>query len=395
MRVAIIVIALLTIFFIIILSAGQNIYTLQSEKTEFENVITWMKNLKKANQPIPVYTDKIRFTTNTISLGTVSYFYSASSTFWGSVQRSGDADNPVLQVQWYDNDGVEVGIFSDKLTYDLPQPVYHVDPLTQRLISVDFLNRVRIISPEGKVLNGFNIRDEYQYHSENIFSAELVDNSLFTAATEISPRANDAPGYNSYIRIVDLEGETEMSYDLTGWQVRAAKASESGHFFAVSFYRRNTADQTFDFQTLILNRDGVVLNRLPFRFRQAFFSDNTKRILLLDKDSGYLLDISSEEPVSKFKVKDVENLFMSATFLGSSGMLAVEEGKLIAALPGSPTPWAYTNVHIRTFDQKGIELDDRLLEKVKIYTSAIWYNDQSETLFIGHSNGWQLYRVNY
>lgn len=395
MRVAMIIIALLTIVLIFILSAGQNIYTLQSENSEHQNIITWMKNAKISDEPIPVNSQIIRLKKNTISLEAVSHFYFPETEFWGTTQRTGDPDNPELRVRWYDKDGIEIGAFKEKLIYDLPQPVYRVDPRTKNLISIDFLNHVHIISPEGEILSNFKIRPEYQYHSENIISVELADNLLFSALTEITPNRDGPAKYNSYIRMINLEGETEMAYDLADWQVRSAKASKSGQYFVVSFYQKNTQDQTFEFQTLIIDRDGTVINRIPVRFRQAYFSENDNRLLLMDKDTCYLLDITSEIPVSTFGVKEIGNLFLSAAFLGSSEMLAVQEGKLISGTPGTPTPWAYTNLHIRTFDQKGIEFNDRQLEDIKIYKPAFWYNDESQTLFIGHSTGWQIYHVNF
>ena len=99
--------------------------------------------------------------------------------------------------------------------------------------------------------------------------------------------------------------------------------------------------------------------------------------------------------LGSYTTKNKDNLFIAAAFLPPSDMVALEEGRPGSRPPKSDIPWIYDNIYIKTLDGKGAELDELPLNDITLYKPALKYNKDSQTLFIGHSNGWQLYRINF
>ncbi len=225
---------------------------------------------------------------------------------------------------------------------------------------------------------------------------ELINNRLVAGITEVIPGKDQSPGYFSSLRIVDLEGMTIMHHDVPEWQLQALKASDDGNFLAASFYKSDTDEnQTFQFQTTIFEETGNVVYRIPASFQQAIFNENSDRILLIDKNTCYLYDILNKTRIGIYKTHERGTLFLAATFLPPSNMVVLEEGKPGMGKPGTETPWAYDNIYIRIVDENGKELNDILIENITIFKPAFRFNKEDQTLFIGHSTGWQLYRIEF
>ena len=128
MRVIIITVFLLTIILIYILSAGSKILILQTENKNHKDVITWLNSKNSETAPLPVRRTDVLLTKKTISLESLSYFHTGTDEYIGTLDISGDKRKPELQVNWYNLEGDQIGIFREPWHYDFPYPVYRIDP---------------------------------------------------------------------------------------------------------------------------------------------------------------------------------------------------------------------------------------------------------------------------
>jgi hypothetical protein len=153
------------------------------------------------------------------------------------------------------------------------------------------------------------------------------------------------------------------------------------------------AKSNVQFNTLILNDNGEIIYQLPFGFQQAVFDETDASLLLIDKNKCYLYDIFKKKQIGVYSTMRDGNLFLASTFLSPSHLVAIQEGTPGQGIPGSKTPWKYDNIYIRTIDKSGEELPPMLVENVTLYKPSLYYNKENQSLFIGHSTGWKLYKV--
>ena len=390
MRVFFVVIVLLTMVLIYLLVAGGNLYTLESENSEYNDVITWVK---KQNNPLPVTKARISAKQNSINLEDATHFYSINDRGFGTIQLSGNRLDPVLNINWYNLEGKPAGNREESWQHDAPLPVLRIDHASGNLVCIDLQNRIRIINPQGQVLNEFQILDSYQFHSENNAYVDLNNSLLSVAVTEILSSLDGSTKYKSSLRVFNLDGKVRMRFDLDEWRIRSLTGSVDGFMVAASFYRKKSGNPSYQFRTIVFNLEGNILLDQPVNCRRAFFNQKNDRLFLMNKDIGYLMDIISKSKIAEVKVKKQGNLYLSAVFMPPSGFLALQEGNAKPDQSGGRTSWIYDNIRIISLDNSGKEIDDLPVENITINKPAFWYNEESEKLFVGHRKGWKIYKV--
>lgn len=395
MRLAIIVISLLLLILIIVLTAGSKNLTLQSEHTSQEKVIVWLKSANRVNEPIPILQNYIQLGQTKIALEKKSLFYSNGNNYLGTIEKTGDRKNLILTIRWYDPNGSQIGQFIDPIKFDDPFPFYQIDSYSDNLVSVDIYNHVRIVDPSGELVKDFKIIEDYRYHSENMIEVLLQDQTLYVGITEILPQMENHSQYKSYIRVINLNGDVLLHHKMPGWQIRKIQNAKDGKYIAVSGYRKDIQNQSFKFLSRIIDRGGDIIYELPFRFRNAVFNDLNSQVLLMDKSSAKLIDLPTRRVTAELGARDTGNLFLTGIFLDESGKIVIEEGKISKTPSEGKTPWNYTDLKIRIFSKDGEEGNDLLLEGKTLYKPALWFNHESNSLFVGHSQGWQIYDVNF
>jgi hypothetical protein len=185
-----------------------------------------------------------------------------------------------------------------------------------------------------------------------------------------------------------------MQYQKNDWQLQALATSDDGNHIAMSLYNwKDEANPKLEIETIILNDKGDIIYQIPVGFQQAIFNEANDFLLLINKNKSYLYNIKMKKQIGVYSTIKDENLFLNATFLPPSHTVALQEGTPGQGIPGSKIPWKYDNIYIRTIDKDGEELPPFLVENVTLYKPSLNYNKENQTLFIGHSTGWKLYKV--
>ena len=115
----------------------------------------------------------------------------------------------------------------------------------------------------------------------------------------------------------------------------------------------------------------------------------------MDRKKVVLYDLQTGISINQIGVTNEQDMFLSTKFLGNSDMLAILEGRQYKNESESRFPWIYRDLKIRTLDEEGEESDQLSLEPFTIYQPALWYDSESQTLFFGHDQGWQKFKVSF
>jgi hypothetical protein len=394
MKVFLTVIAFLMVSLTYILLGGSILYTLQSENSDFNDIIKWIHTKKASSEPIPVNRGQIQLANRDIKYTSNLLLESETSNYIGTVEFLGEKRNPDLHIKWYSSDGNPVGAFIDSWQYDDPFPVYKINSETGDLIAVDIFTNVRIINPESQITNQYKILPEYRHNNENVIYTEVINNRLISAICEVIPVQDGNPVYKSSMRIFDLQGKPIMQFEKPGWQIQAMGVSPDGKNIGVSFYQWiDSPKSELQFNTLILEESGKIIFQIPVGFQNLVFNDDKSLLILMDKNSFHLFDLLKKQQIGSYSTLESNSLLLAAVFLSPSETIVLQEGKPLPGIPGSGTPWKYESIHIRTLSEEGEELNPLVIENITLFNPSLHYNKEKETLFIGHSTGWKLYKV--
>jgi WD40 repeat protein len=210
----------------------------------------------------------------------------------------------------------------------------------------------------------------------------------------VIPVKDGNPVYKSSVRIFDSQGKPIMQFEKPGWQIQAMGISPDGKNIGVSFYQWTDSPKSeVQFNTLILEESGKIIFQIPVGFQNLIFNDDKSRLILIDKNSCHLFDLLKNQQIGSYSTQENNSLFLAAVFLSPSEAIILQEGKPGPGIPGSRTPWKYETIYIRTLSEEGEELNPLLIENITLFNPSLHYNKDNQTLFIGHSTGWKLYKV--
>jgi len=386
---SIILITFISSYFLL---AGTKIYTLESENNDFSDVITWIDS---KDQLLPVTRTEIRAKQSNIDLNEAKYFYSDRDKGFGTKRLSRSRQGTNLHIKWYDLEGKLSGQWHEPLLNDMPFPVVRIDHISGRLISVDYLNRVRVINSDGTISRQFQIVDSDKFHTENNTYIDLNNGLLHVGTTEIFPSINDRSKHKSTIYIFNLDGKVYQHFDLDEWRIRSLNGSQDGQIVAVSLFRMEKEGTSYQFRTVVLDIEGNVLLDHPVNCRKAVFNHNNSKIFLMDKNVGYLIDLQTQAQIAKTTVKDDGNIYLSAVFMPPSDLLAIQDGRAKQGQHEGRTSWIFSNIRIKSLNDLGQEISDLPIEDISVERPALWYDQETGRLVIGHRQGWKIFKVNF
>jgi hypothetical protein len=363
----------------LLLTADAPVLMLIEENTGYSRVTGWVMH----KDPLPLRL-------NSDEPGIKPRFISQNSgEYYGKVMHAQNR----IDVTWYNGDNAEYGRFSEQWPHDMPLPLYHISPDPDYLLSVDFSNRVRIINRNGNEEKAFQLFTDTEFNTENATFCEFIDQKeqIIVAFRQVLPIDDTRQGYHSYLALVDYSGNEFFNRDFPGWQINGVSAADDGAYFILPLHKYDRDDNSFSFRTVLLDGDGIIVADLPLQHNRAVFSADGTRVLFYKNEQAWLYDIAKNVIINEFRPGSDQNIFMHALFIDEKNLLVVQDG----AVYREANNWAYHKIALQVFDTAGKQLQSLDLENLSVYKPALNYDTDANRLVLGHSRGWQKYRINY
>jgi hypothetical protein len=376
------------------LFADSPVLVLEEQNSQYSAVSTWMVN----KNPVPLKLNRADDARSQVQLGNeitekdpktmLSYITQKSGSFYGKILHTQNN----IDVTWYDDQNSVYGLFSEEWPHDMPLPMYHIMQNPDYLVSVDFSNRIRVISRQGNEEKTIQLFADVVFNTENATFCDFTDQKeqIIIAFRQVIPVDDTRQGYNSYVTLVDLDGTEYFNLDFPGWQINGVTAADNAIFFIVALHKYDPDDNTFFFRTVILDEKGAIISDLPLQYNRAVFNGDGSRVLFYKNEQAWLYDIRQKSLLGEFNPKSDRNIFMHGLFIDDRNILILQDGEVFR----EPDNWIYQNMALQVFDAAGEQLQSLDLEDLSVYKPSLHYDTDSHQLFLGHSRGWLKYTIN-
>lgn len=362
---------------IYLLDAEAPVLNMVQEKAGYILVRDWVG----INDPVP-----IKFASQQGNINPV-IFKAHDQKHFGMLEHR----EQVITFTWYDLTGDTMGRFSEPWPFDFPLPLLFIIQEGHKVIYLDALNRIRVYNESGSPEKQWRLFESIPYRIENTtFGNYLpVRDELLIGFRQVSSGEEAGPSCNSYITLVDPEGNQRFNREYPTWQINSLSSSEDNQLFAVALYRHDPATDKFEFKSVVLNEKGSVLADLPIQHRKAVFNKNATLVLFYKNSMAYLYDLAAERIIREIASEPVSHIFMTGLFIPDHDVFVMQNGRVERDSLG----WAYKDVNLYVYDLSGSEQQKINLNNV-IYQPYIKYDRQGQQLIIGHSSGWQRFAIN-
>ena len=381
MKYIIYTLSLVIIGLLYVLNADSPVIIMQTGQSGYENIHTWAGTQTPIPLPLTI-TDKAGG-----SIRISKYFSTQSDLGYGSAVLH----NNELAVSWYDHKNRLQGRFTEQWPADMPLPQYFIHRNLQQLIGVDMTNRVRIIDADGVIDYEMRLFSDKPYNIENNtychYSEQL--NQLLIGFREVYPVSEFEQGYNSYLMLIDPEGNQKFSISFGGWQINGLAAAGNGEYFMIPLHRYDLQNNQFTFRTILLDKTGALISDLPFQHNKAIFNTDAGMVVFFKNEQAWLYDISQKKIIQNYTVSDQNNIFMNAIFLDEKNLFILQEGQVYK----EELNWAFQNLVLQIIAIKGSVERIHPLGEIKQISPVLRYDDAKDQLLIGHKNGYQFYTV--
>ena len=369
----------------LLLNSAEPVLLKRTEKqTEDKNVLRWFPT---DGAMIAVTPDEVILSGKRLEIGPHTSFRELGPGFFGLQFHDGEQTS----LEWFDPQGDPVGAFRESWPYDVALPRYFIDRTSGNAISIDMLNRIRLISPAGTIISESDMFRDYRYHNENTIHALVTESGqdVFACLTQVAPHRGDLPAYVTRIKYFGLNGETRFEHELNGWQVNAVAGRTDGSLFAVSLYKHDPAARNFTFEVLVIDPSGSITDRFNASFRDLVFC-GPDHVLLLNKDTAIIYDLKVKNISGTYRQSDPDRILMTAEYVDTEKMIVVEEGRLAKNQYG----WYYDNISLLAFNMQAGLIEQVPLDGNSVTQPFLRYEPEQRQIFLGHRTGWITYQLN-
>ncbi len=366
-----------------------------SDNNSFENVIGWWLPESDFSKAIPIYNNSIRLNSRFKQFNDPIFFHDSEFNFLGVRELEINKENSKIITSWFDQNGKQKGNVQFDIPFDFPIPGLIISQDGSNLISVSMNNLVQIFASDGKIVNEFNITDEYFFNSENnfFFRQPAQTNLLFLAVTQAGFPLNKSHTYYSEVILCDLKGVNKFSKKFPEWQITSVNASKNAKLFTVSMHHVNRTEDKIIFKTILLDKNGKEISILPIRHRLSFFNQTLDQIIFLDTDIINLFSLNDKKIVNQIKLTQPENIFIAAEFLTNGEIISTIEGKVVSEIENKNSPWKYVdNILSVTKSTDLSRVNFSIIQDVEISNPVLDFNEETHELFVGHRNGWKIFK---
>jgi len=316
------------------------------------------------------------------------YFYNESHDIYG--KRIFDTEN--INLTWFDLNDLKIGGFTEKWPYDTPLPVYYIAKDVNYIISIDISSRIRLIDQDGIYRNEFRVFPDSEYDSENAIFCKYIElkDQLLLGLRQIYPINETRQGYTSYLALVNLAGKKIFNLQFDNWQIGDINAAPDGKHLIIPLHNYDPDKDVFKFRSVLIRYDGKIVADFPLQHKSARFNSAGNRVLFLKNEKAWIYDFDKKvlsKPIEKI---NSNNIFVTGCFIEDKDMFVLQEGEVNKSTSG----WTFSDISLQAYDLSGNLLQQKNIDKISIYQPVLRYNQETEQLFLGHSQGWIRFDIN-
>jgi hypothetical protein len=362
-------------------NANAPVLILKSEVSTYKNVQSWLST--DALVPIPLPTPQ-----EISSQSKPQYFFSDSRNYYGKMIHN----NQQIEVSWYDADHVQHGSLNEEWPHDVPLPRYYINSNNNHIFSIDIFNRIRFFNSDGKIENEIPLFKNLTYNNENNTYCQYMEqmDQLIIGVKQVYAVSDKEQGYNSYLALIDLDGNEIFSISFPGWQINGVSASTNGDYFLIPLHKFVVKDEQFIFRTLLVDNQGRIIDDIPLQHNRAVFNMNGSLAAFFKNEQAWLYDIAKNKIIRDYPIADSDKIYLSGLFIDEKNILVLQEGEVYK----EDLNWAFREMKLDLINYDGLLIEQHDLKDITQFTPVLKYDAMKEQLFIGHRAGYQYYRIN-
>jgi len=381
MKKILILTGILAIGLIYFVNADAPILVLKSQVTSYQNIQSWIGTDDLV--PVPMTTSD-----DISSQSKSQYFFSDSRNYYGKMIHN----NQQIEVSWYDADHVQHGSLKEEWQHDVPLPRYYINNNITQIISVDILNRVRFFNSKGKLENEIPLFKNLTYNNENNTYCQYMEqkDQLIIGVKQVYSVSDTEQGYNSYLTLIDLDGNELFSISFPEWQINGVSASTNGEYFLIPLHKFVVKDEQFIFRTLLINNQGGVIDDIPLQHNKAVFNINCSFVAFFKNEQAWLYDITKNKIIHDYPIVGSDKIYLSGLFIDEKNLLVLQEGEVYK----EDLNWAFREMKLNLINYDGQLIEKHDLKDITQFTPVLKYDAIKGQLFVGHRSGYQYYMIN-
>ncbi len=298
-----------------------------------------------------------------------------------------------IEISWYNIDNSEAGRFTHDWESDIPLPRYYLNSNRNRIFSFDIYNRLRFYDENGTIENEFSLFQNMTYNNENNSFCQFIEQKdlLLVGSKQVYPVSENEQGYNSYLSLIDLDGNELFATQYPGWQLNGISASGSAEHFIIPLHKYEHTGEKFVFRTVVMDNRGNVIADLPLQHNKAIFNENGTLICFFKNEQAWLYDIKANRIIQEYSIKSPERIYLSGLFIDEKNLFVLQEGSVYK----EASDWVYKNMALNLIDYNGELIQKKELDDISQFLPVVKFSQQNEQLFIGHRTGYRYYSINF
>jgi hypothetical protein len=273
---------------------------------------------------------------------------SRSNTFYATTLTRADAKRWPDVNSWiatvYRQDSVKLYDVVKEVPYDSPLPSIQTSDENGRSVVLNACEGwVEFYDGQGNRITRWSPFVDQSPDYERILKCSLsADRAAFLVSGTGMRRA--------HVVLTDLYGNTMMEAELKGKTAGEIFLSADGSYIVAGSY---TSDDRIELVTIVLDQHGIILHELPVLFRHADVSDDSKEVVLSDRNRIVTVPVDGRTQGFSWTTDSKDDVITGVRFAGEHVAVVVERASVMTGVP------IYKDPSLRIFAASGRMLMSR------------------------------------
>jgi hypothetical protein len=350
-----------------------------------KNQVRWLGDTK---------TDRL-----TLPEGTVKVVFSKGMNYFGilSLGRvpANAGESGILNIEIYAESREKLYEIKRNYHYDDPLPCVAISDLDGSLIiGQNATGEVEFYNSSGSIVSTVELFSDGEYDLERTLHIDLSKDGMTAAIVAgkrgASPRGSNAPHPSAEpnLFLYSPKGEEFLRKPLPDFSTSATSISNNGEYIAISSY---TVDVNGDItkRTIILDNTGKEIGQVSLLSKLLHFSSDSEFLVLADKKTAVGFDLTAQNAVWSYEIPKSEEMIAAVD--------VSNEGQIAALLVGNSEfkdgTFIFSHPQIEILNQDGNLLQELKMTREEFEKPALNLSDDSERIFVGFRNAYQIYQV--
>lgn len=376
-------------------------YELAESETFSGPINNWLFPTKK---PIAIEKNQVRWLgakTDQLMLpeGTVNVFFSKGMNYFGILSLShvpGNADESgIIKIEIYTASREKLYEIQRNYYYDDSFPLLTISDLDGALIIGQNTNgEIEFYNSNGSTIRTVQLFEDGEYDLERTLhiniSKDGLTASIVAGKRGASPRGSTAPypSAEPCLFLYSLTGKELLRKPLPDFNTSATAISNNGDYIAASSYTVNMNGKITR-RTTIVNNTGKEIGQVSLLSKLLHFSSDSKFLVLADNKAARAFDLTTQETTWSYEIPKSEGM-ITAVDISNNGEIAA---LLVAKSEFKDGIFTFTQPRLRILSRGGNLLQELKISDEEFEKPALNLSDDSERIFVGFRNAYQIYQV--